>query len=61
MLDARGDMMARTYEVFPQADDPDAKANEVRSWLATKGVGDFEPVSLFCDKLTKVICIESLL
>lgn len=46
--------MARASAMFPNEADPNAKAKEVRSWLATKGVRDFEPVSLFCDQLKKV-------
>lgn len=46
--------MTRASDMFPNAADPNAKAKEVRSWLATKGVRDFEPVSLFCDQLKKV-------
>jgi hypothetical protein len=46
--------MARASDIFPQAENPSMKAKEVRQWLATKGVRDFEPVSLFCDQLKKV-------
>jgi len=45
--------MAKASEVFPGAD-PDGKVKEIKHWLKTKGVRDFEPVSLFCDQLTKV-------
>ncbi|KDQ53175.1 hypothetical protein JAAARDRAFT_137669 [Jaapia argillacea MUCL 33604] len=51
-LDFGGDAMARATEVFP-GPDADARAKEVRTWLNTKGVRDFEPVSLFCDQLKK--------
>lgn len=44
--------MARAVDIFPE--EAGAKAKEVRSWLNTKGVRDFEPVSLFCDQLKKV-------
>jgi Exoribonuclease 1 Domain-3 len=46
--------MAKASTVFPSEDDPCAKAKEIRAWLATKGVRDFEPVSLLCDQLEKV-------
>lgn len=45
--------MAKASEVF-LGPDPDAQVREVKNWLKTKGVRDFEPVSLFCDQLTKV-------
>lgn len=45
--------MAKAAEVFPSSD-PDTKVKEIKQWLKTKGVRDFEPVSLFCDQLTKV-------
>ena len=45
--------MVKAQDVFPD-DDSDAKVKEVRSWLLSKGVRDFEPVSLFCDQLKKV-------
>jgi len=46
--------MAQAAEMF-SADDPDARVREIKAWLNTKGVRDFEPVSLFCDHLSKVI------
>lgn len=46
--------MARSNEVFADAENPDAKVKEVKHWLQTKGVRNFEPVSLFCDQLKKV-------
>ncbi len=33
---------------------PDERMREIRAWLKSKGVPDFEPVSLFCDQLSKV-------
>ncbi|KAA1477178.1 hypothetical protein DENSPDRAFT_786203 [Dentipellis sp. KUC8613] len=56
-LDSDGDGMAKASDVF-SADGADARAKEVRSWLATKGVRDFEPVSLFCDQLKKSTVAE---
>ncbi|KAF5326675.1 hypothetical protein D9619_004005 [Psilocybe cf. subviscida] len=60
-LDRGGDAMAKASEVF-SGDNPDAKVREIKAWLKLKGVRDFEPVSLFCDQLTKdtVSQIESL-
>jgi hypothetical protein len=46
--------MAKASTVFPSEDDPGAKAKEIRSWLANKGVRDFEPVPLQCEQLDKV-------
>lgn len=46
--------MAKSENMFPDSDDPDASVKEVRSWLQSKGIRDFEPVSLFCDQLKKV-------
>ncbi|KAF8910440.1 XRN 5'-3' exonuclease N-terminus-domain-containing protein [Gymnopilus junonius] len=42
----------KAAEVFP-GPDPDGRVKEVKSWLKSRGVRDFEPVSLFCDQLTK--------
>jgi 5'-3' exoribonuclease 1 len=33
---------------------PDERVKEIKSWLKSKGVRDFEAVSLFCDQLPKV-------
>lgn len=56
-LNQSGDQMSRATDVFPGDDKAaDAKVKEVRTWLAKKGVKDFEPVSLFCDQLDKVTC-----
>jgi len=46
--------MTKASTIFPSEDDPGAKAKEIRSWLAGKGVRDFEPVTLQCDQLDKV-------
>ncbi len=46
--------MAKASTIFPSEDDPNAKAKEIRGWLASKGVRDFEPVPLHCDQLEKV-------
>ena len=35
--------------------DPNGQVREIKSWLKSKGVRDFEPVSLYCDQLTKVM------
>ncbi|ESK84121.1 5 -3 exoribonuclease [Moniliophthora roreri MCA 2997] len=48
-----GDMMVRADMFFGNAENPDAKVKEVKAWLKSKGVRDFEPVSLFCDQLDK--------
>ena len=45
--------MVKASEVF-SGTDSDGRVIEVRHWLKTKGVRDFESVSLFCDQLTKV-------
>lgn len=45
--------MLRASDVFRQSN-PDAKIKEVRSWLNSKGVKDFEPVPLAADQLKKV-------
>jgi 5'-3' exoribonuclease 1 len=53
--------MAKASETF-SGDNPDSKVREIKTWLKLKGVRDFEPVSLFCDQLTKdtVSQIEAL-
>ncbi|KAG5652989.1 hypothetical protein H0H81_002814 [Sphagnurus paluster] len=42
--------MAKAKDVLPGGD---ADVKEIKNWLKSKGVRDFEPVSLFCDQLTK--------
>lgn len=44
----------RASDVFRQ-DNPEAKVKEVKYWLNSKGVKDFEPVPLSADQLKKVI------
>ncbi|KAF8055536.1 exonuclease II, partial [Lyophyllum atratum] len=51
-LDMSGDAMAEAADVLPGADS-DGRVREIKGWLKSKGVRDFEPVSLFCDQLTK--------
>ena len=46
--------MVKAGDVFKDAPNPDTKVKEAKTWLGTKGVRDFEPVSLFCDQLGKV-------
>ncbi|KAH9003127.1 exonuclease II [Lactarius hatsudake] len=55
ILDSGGDDMAKASTIFPSEDDPGAKAKEIRTWLANKGVRDFEPVPLLCDQLDKSV------
>ena len=43
--------MTRASDIF--SENPDARVREVKSWLKSKGVREFEPVSLFSDQLTK--------
>ncbi|THV06390.1 hypothetical protein K435DRAFT_645537 [Dendrothele bispora CBS 962.96] len=51
-LDRSGDAMATAADVL-SGSDPDGRVREIKSWLKNKGVRDFEPVSLFCDQLSK--------
>lgn len=44
--------MLRAVDVLPGAN-PDARVKDIRSWLKSKGVQDFEAVTLFCDQLGK--------
>ena len=53
--------MVKSSEVFKTAENPDIQVKEVKSWLGSKGVRNFEPVSLFCDQLKKVSVILCLL
>ena len=46
--------MAQAADMF-SGGDPDARVREIKGWLKAKGVRDFEPVSLFCDQLSKVM------
>ncbi|THH13302.1 hypothetical protein EW146_g6897 [Bondarzewia mesenterica] len=57
-LDQNGDEMAKAASMFSNDADSDLKAKEVRTWLASKGVREFEPVSLFCDQLKKTTVEE---
>lgn len=43
--------MTRASDIF--SENADARVREVKSWLKSKGVREFEPVSLFSDQLTK--------
>ncbi|KAG9109509.1 hypothetical protein FRC07_008294, partial [Ceratobasidium sp. 392] len=52
VLDSRRDDITRASDLFPN-DDPEAKVKQAKDWLASKGVRDFEPVSLFSDQLEK--------
>ena len=45
--------MVRVDDIFGEHD-PLRRIREIQSWLKSKGVKDFEPVSLFCDQLSKV-------
>ncbi|KIY46224.1 hypothetical protein FISHEDRAFT_66523 [Fistulina hepatica ATCC 64428] len=49
-LDASGDAMARGEDLFPDGDSI-AQVKAIKAWLKIKGVPNFEPVSLFADKL----------
>ncbi|KAL4065011.1 exoribonuclease 1 [Scleroderma yunnanense] len=51
ILDDDGDDMPRAYNIFDE--NADDRVREVKAWLKSKGVRDFEPVSLFSDQLTK--------
>lgn len=51
--------MAKSTDVFRNEENADAKVKEVKTWLGTKGVRNFEPVSLFCDQLKKVCLIST--
>ena len=46
--------MVKAGDVFGDVSNPEGKVKEVKTWLNSKGVRDFEPVSLFCDQLGKV-------
>jgi hypothetical protein len=45
--------MLQASEAFPGSDS-DAKVKEIKAWLKSRGVRDFEPVTLFSDELAKV-------
>lgn len=55
VLDQAGDDMPRASDMFEE-EVADKKIKEVKNWLNSKGVRDFEPVSLFCDQLEKATC-----
>src|ERR1700722_2029968 len=45
--------MLRAVDAFP-GKNSDSKVQEIKAWLKSKGVRDFEPVTLFSDQLTRV-------
>lgn len=45
--------MVRVADLFGDSD-PHRRIRDIQSWLKSKGVREFEPVSLFCDQLSKV-------
>ncbi|KAI6039713.1 exonuclease II [Pisolithus marmoratus] len=51
VLDDDTDAMARASDIF--SGNADARVRQVKAWLKSKGVRDFEPVSLYSDQLTK--------
>ncbi|KAH0832839.1 exonuclease II [Lanmaoa asiatica] len=51
VLDQNGDDMTRASDIFTE--NADARVKEVKIWLKSKGVREFEPVTLFSDQLTK--------
>ncbi|TFK65107.1 hypothetical protein BDN72DRAFT_773795 [Pluteus cervinus] len=51
-LDKGGDAFTHVDEVFT-GNDAEARLRDVKAWLKQKGIRDFEPVSLFCDQLSK--------
>ncbi|KAI6154652.1 exonuclease II [Pisolithus tinctorius] len=51
VLDDDTDDMARASDIF--SENADAGVRQVKTWLKSKGVRDFEPVSLYSDQLTK--------
>lgn len=60
-LHRSGSAMPKASDMFP-GENADAQVKEIRSWLGTKGVKDFEPVDLTVDVLDKDIVkdIEAL-
>ncbi|KXN82677.1 5'-3' exoribonuclease 1, partial [Leucoagaricus sp. SymC.cos] len=56
-LDVDGDAIALASDVFRDYK-PDERVREVKGWLKAKGVSNFEPVSLFCDQLSKETVAE---
>ncbi|KAF8805386.1 hypothetical protein BYT27DRAFT_6674914 [Phlegmacium glaucopus] len=56
-LDGNGDGMMTAADALP-GPDPDGQVKEIKSWLKSKGVRDFEAVSLYCDQLTKETVAE---
>ncbi|KAI0707261.1 exonuclease II [Earliella scabrosa] len=53
VLDRSGDAMVKATDIFRDEANADAKVKEIKAWLNSKGVRDFEPVTLFCDQLGK--------
>ena len=54
LLTIVGVAMIKASEALPGSD-PDEQIREIKNFLKSKGVRDFEPVSIYCDQLTKVM------
>ncbi|CAE6424286.1 unnamed protein product [Rhizoctonia solani] len=52
VLGQRGEDITRASDLFPNGD-ADSQAKAAKEWLASKGVRDFDPVSLFSEQLEK--------
>jgi 5'-3' exoribonuclease 1 len=51
--------MVKASEIL-RGPDYDGRLKEVKAWLKSKGIRDLEPVSLYCDVLSKVIVLFAL-
>lgn len=51
VLDGHDRGITKARDIFPGAEDADAKVKEIRSWLKSEGVLDLQPVSLFEEQL----------
>lgn len=57
ILSIHSTAMLKASDVLPGAN-PDSRVREIKSWLKSKGVRDFEPVPLACDQLSKETVLE---
>lgn len=53
-LDMQDSGILRASKFFPTVEDADKKVKEIKKWLETKGVNNFDPVALFAEQLDKV-------
>lgn len=52
-MDTEDRAIAKSRDIFPKDDNPDARIREVRTWLKSTGITTLEPVTLFEEQLDR--------